>query len=151
MDVDWTLINRAKNLAEDQLDQPILKLPIIPDFRQPLVEFLRPGMKVLDVGANNRSLKVFLDQRLGFQVAYKSMDIDRSYAHDFYSLEEVQEKFDAVACFEVVEHMTPGMAHFVCATLRGGWQQQGLIVSGAIAYVILPGRRDGGTGDIVGY
>lgn len=110
MDVDWTLINRAKNLAEDQLDQPILQLPIIPDFRQPLVEFLRPGMKVLDVGANNRSLKVFLDQRLGFQVAYKSMDIDRSYAHDFYSLEEVQEKFDAVACFEVVEHMTPGMA-----------------------------------------
>jgi hypothetical protein len=35
MDVDWTLINKAKNLPEDQIDQPILKLPIIRDYREP--------------------------------------------------------------------------------------------------------------------
>jgi hypothetical protein len=60
MDVDWTLINKAKNLAEDQLDQPILKTPIIRDYREPLTTFLRPEMKVLDVGANNRSLQSYL-------------------------------------------------------------------------------------------
>ena len=110
MDVDWTLINKAKNLVEDQLDQPILKMPIIRDYREPLAGFLRPGMKVLDIGANDRSLKVYLDRALNSSVAYKSMDVDRSHKHDFYSLDEIEEPFDAIGCFEVVEHMTPGMA-----------------------------------------
>src|SRR2546427_82329 len=110
MDVDWTLINKAKNLAEDQLDQPILKLPIIRDYREPLRDFLRPGMKLLDVGANDRSMKIYLEDSLNFAVGYKSMDVDRSHEHDFSSLEEIQERFDAISCFEVVEHMPPGMA-----------------------------------------
>ena len=110
MDVDWTIVNKAKNLVEDQLDQPVLKLPTVRDFREPLVKFLRPGMRVLDIGGNNRSLKDFIDRSLDFKVTYKSMDIDRSHVHDFYSLEEIAENFDAIACFEVVEHMTPGMA-----------------------------------------
>lgn len=110
MDIDWTLVNKAKNLVEDQLSQPILELAMVRDFREPLIEFLRPGMKVLDIGANNRSLKDFMDSNLDFKVTYKSMDIDRSHDHDFYSLEEIAEEFNAVACFEVVEHMAPGMA-----------------------------------------
>jgi 2-polyprenyl-3-methyl-5-hydroxy-6-metoxy-1,4-benzoquinol methylase len=110
MDVAWTLINKAKDLAEDQLNLPILQLPIIPDYRRPLVNFLRPGMKVLDIGANDRSLKAYLDHSLGFEVLYKSMDVDRSHEHDFYSLDEMDGQFDAIACFEVVEHMTPGMS-----------------------------------------
>jgi SAM-dependent methyltransferase len=110
MDVDWTLINTAKNLAETQLDSPILEFPIIADFRQPLFDFIRPGMDVLDIGANNRSLKAFLEQQLKFKFGYKSMDIDRSHEHDYYSLEEISGEFDAIGCFEVVEHMTPGLA-----------------------------------------
>ena len=110
MDVDWTLVNKAKNLAEDQLSQPILELPIVKDYRQPLIQFLRSGMKVLDIGANDCSLKAFMDRHLDFQVVYKSMDIDRSHPHDFHTLEEISEEFHAIACFEVVEHMTPGKA-----------------------------------------
>ena len=37
------------------------------------------------------------------------MDVDRSNPHDFYSLEEINEQFDAISCFEVVEHMTAAM------------------------------------------
>jgi hypothetical protein len=110
MDIDWTLINRAKNLVEDQLDQPILKIPLVSDYREPLVSFLRPGMSLLDIGANNRSLKSHLDSRLDFDYSYKSMDVDRSNEHDFYSLDGMQQRFDAITCFEVVEHMTPGKA-----------------------------------------
>lgn len=110
MDINWTLVNRAKNLVEDQLDYPILKLPIIRDYRTPLIDFLRPGMKVLDIGANDRALKTFVDARVDFALTYKSMDVDRSHLHDFYSLEEIGEEFNAIACFEVVEHMTPAMA-----------------------------------------
>ncbi len=36
---------------------------------------------------------------------YKSMDIDREQFHDFYSLEEIRESFDAVFLFEVIEHL----------------------------------------------
>jgi len=110
MDVDWTIVNRAKNLAEDQLNKPILSVPIVPDYREPLVDFLRPGMKLLDIGANNRALKSYLEGRLKHKVEYQSMDIDRSHPHDFYSLEAICGEFDAISCFEVVEHMSPGMA-----------------------------------------
>jgi SAM-dependent methyltransferase len=110
MAVDWTLVNKAKNLAEDQLPQPILKLPIVSDYRAPLAAFLQPHMRVLEIGANDRSLKSYLDQSLKFELSYKSMDIDRSHEHDFYSLEEIQEQFDAIGCFEVVEHMPLEMA-----------------------------------------
>lgn len=110
MDVDWTLINRAKNLVEDQIDQPILKIPIIADYRAPLAKFLRPGMTILDIGANNRSLESYLQQTGVAGFGYKSMDIDRSHNHDFYSLDDITDQFDAIGCFEVVEHMPPALA-----------------------------------------
>lgn len=110
MDVEWTLVNRAKNLVEDQLSKPVLKLPTIADHREPLIEFLRPGMRLLDIGANDRSLQKFLGLRLSFQVEYKSMDIDRTNVHDYYSLRDIEGKFDVISCFEVIEHMTPSMA-----------------------------------------
>jgi methyltransferase family protein len=110
MDSDWTIVNRAKNLVENQLDQPILKFPIIRDYREPLATFLRPGMHMLDIGANNRSLKTYLDDFLRFEISYKSMDVDPSHVHDFYALDDIAERFDAITCFEVVEHMTPGKA-----------------------------------------
>jgi len=109
MDVDWSLINKAKNLVEEQIPEPILKIPWVPDYRDPLVSFLRPKMRVLDVGANDRALKEFIERRAGFSVDYKSMDVDRTHVHDFYDLESIPGPFDAIACFEVVEHLTPGM------------------------------------------
>jgi SAM-dependent methyltransferase len=34
------------------------------------------------------------------------MDIDPSYRHDYFSLEEIKETFDMVLLFEVIEHLT---------------------------------------------
>jgi len=36
------------------------------------------------------------------------MDIDREQFHDFYSLEEIQESFNAIFLFEVIEHLSLG-------------------------------------------
>jgi 2-polyprenyl-3-methyl-5-hydroxy-6-metoxy-1,4-benzoquinol methylase len=110
MDIDWTLVNAAKNLVEDQLDQPILKIPLVADYREPVARFIRPGMKLLDIGANERALKSYLERLLNFGIDYKSMDIDRTHLHDFYSLDEIKGEFDAITCFEVVEHMSPKAA-----------------------------------------
>jgi 2-polyprenyl-3-methyl-5-hydroxy-6-metoxy-1,4-benzoquinol methylase len=117
MDIDWALVKAAKNLVENQLDKPILRFPLVADYREPLADFLRSDMKVLDIGANDRSLKSYLDGRLGFSVDYTSMDVDRTHQHDFYSFEEIQGEFDAVTCFEVVEHITPRVALDLFRTL----------------------------------
>ena len=107
MDIDWTLINRAKNLAEQQIPEPILKIKIVADYREPLLAYLRANMRILDIGANDRSLKRFIEEQVDFPMNYKSMDVDRTHSHDFYDFDSIQGEFDAIACFEVIEHMTP--------------------------------------------
>jgi len=109
MDIDWTLINQAKNLAEQQIPEPILKIKMVPDYRDPLVKFLRPHMRVLDIGANDRALKTFIEKQTHFSLEYKSMDVDRTHQHDFYDLAAIQGEYDAISCFEVIEHMPPGV------------------------------------------
>ena len=116
MDIDWSLVNKSKNLVEDQLDKNILSFPTVPDYRQPLVDFLRPGSRLLDIGSHDRALSAYLDRRIPGGLTYRSMDIDRSHQHDFYSLADIEGQFDAVVCFEVVEHMPPSMALDLFAT-----------------------------------
>jgi SAM-dependent methyltransferase len=73
--------------------------------RFPLIlRILRDGEKVLDVGASNRNLLNRLQHRFPNAIC-KSMDVDREHDHDYYSLEEIQETFDAVFLFEVIEHL----------------------------------------------
>jgi SAM-dependent methyltransferase len=73
--------------------------------RFPLIlRILRDGEKVLDVGASNRNLLDRLKRRYPNLIC-KSMDVDRERPHDYYSLEEIQESFDAVFLFEVIEHL----------------------------------------------
>ncbi|MCX7965980.1 MAG: methyltransferase domain-containing protein [Syntrophorhabdaceae bacterium] len=67
--------------------------------------FLKDGMAVLDVGAGAKGAGKEI-KRLGLDVTYKSMDIDRSIKHDYYDLDEIKEKFHAVLLFEVIEHLS---------------------------------------------
>lgn len=69
-----------------------------------MVKTIRDGEKVLDIGASTRDLEGRL-KRHHPNLIYKSMDIDREQFHDFYSLEEIQESFDVVFLFEVIEHL----------------------------------------------
>jgi 2-polyprenyl-3-methyl-5-hydroxy-6-metoxy-1,4-benzoquinol methylase len=73
--------------------------------RFPLIlRSLQDGEKVLDVGASNRNLLDRLKRHYP-NLIYKSMDVDREHDHDYYSLEDIQESFDAVFLFEVIEHL----------------------------------------------
>ena len=69
-----------------------------------MLKTIRDGEKVLDIGASNRNLQDRLNRHLP-KLIYKSMDIDREQFHDFYSLDEIQESFDVVFLFEVIEHL----------------------------------------------
>jgi 2-polyprenyl-3-methyl-5-hydroxy-6-metoxy-1,4-benzoquinol methylase len=69
-----------------------------------MVKTIRDGEKVLDIGASNRNLDARLKRHFP-NLIYKSMDIDRENFHDFYSLNEIQESFDVIFLFEVIEHL----------------------------------------------
>jgi SAM-dependent methyltransferase len=69
-----------------------------------MVKTIQDGEKVLDIGASNRNLQDRLKRHFP-RLIYKSMDVDREQFHDYYSLEEIQESFDVVFLFEVIEHL----------------------------------------------
>jgi SAM-dependent methyltransferase len=101
--IDWTtLIN-----CRDQIHKRYSKIWDLKLIKRPswlLKRLLRPGMSILDVGASDRRMQkratdIYPDIR------YKSMDIDRSVAHDYYSLAEIKEHFDLIILFEVIEHL----------------------------------------------
>ncbi len=72
-----------------------------------MVKTIQDGEKILDIGASNRNLEQRLRRHFP-RLIYKSMDIDREQFHDFYSLEEIQESFNAIFLFEVIEHLSLG-------------------------------------------
>jgi 2-polyprenyl-3-methyl-5-hydroxy-6-metoxy-1,4-benzoquinol methylase len=69
-----------------------------------LKSLLRPGMRILDVGASDRRMEKRI-KSVCLDILYKSMDIDRSVLHDYYSLAEIDEQFDLIIFFEVIEHL----------------------------------------------
>jgi hypothetical protein len=69
-----------------------------------LREELRPQQSILDVGAGNREIGEKIKKSLAIE-DYKSMDVDRSQGHDYYSFAEIEACFDGVLLFEVIEHL----------------------------------------------
>ena len=65
---------------------------------------LRADQRILDVGAGNREIGEKIKRALSL-TNYKSMDVDRGRAHDYYSFDEIEDYFDAVLLFEVIEHL----------------------------------------------
>lgn len=60
--------------------------------------------KVLDVGASTRSLGKRVEVRFP-DLKYKTMDIDTANPHDYYSLADINEKFNLIILAEVIEHL----------------------------------------------
>lgn len=69
-----------------------------------LIKELPPQAKILDIGAGNREMGEKVRRALP-KSEYKSMDVDQGSYHDFHSLDDVNECFDAVFLFEVIEHL----------------------------------------------
>ena len=69
-----------------------------------ILKYLKDGEVVLEIGAFDRSLEGRLKQFCP-RMLYRSLDIDPTYSHEYTSLEQVQETFDLVLLFEVIEHL----------------------------------------------
>jgi SAM-dependent methyltransferase len=66
---------------------------------------IKPG-SILDIGATERVWESKI-KALWPNVCYRSLDIDRTNKHDYYSFEDIDMKFDLIICFEVLEHIRP--------------------------------------------
>jgi SAM-dependent methyltransferase len=69
-----------------------------------VLNYLRDGERVLDIGAFRRHLEERIKKQYP-HVVYKSLDIDPTYPHDYSSFKEIEETFDIVLLFEVIEHL----------------------------------------------
>lgn len=66
---------------------------------------LRPGARVLDVGAGGRSWEPKV-RAAAPDVTYRSLDQDRRTRQDYYSLDDVEGSYDLVLLVEVIEHLS---------------------------------------------
>ena len=99
----WSKLYETRKVIRENYPD-FWKIKII---RKPLLainEFMKEGDSVLDVGSYNRGLCEKLKSSYK-NFNYKSMDIDEDKKHDYYSFENIEEKFDIVFLFEVIEQL----------------------------------------------
>jgi len=114
--LDWTKLIRCREQIHKHYPT-IWKLKLIKRPSRLLKKLVRPGMRILDVGASDRRMlkrvtNVYPD------ILYKSMDIDRNVPHDYHSLDAIDEQFDLIILFEVIEHLGLEQGMEMLAKLR---------------------------------
>jgi predicted SAM-dependent methyltransferase len=99
----WSLLFRNRDEVHRRYPR-IWDLKILRKRFPLMLQHIRDGDTLLDIGASNRHLEPRVKAHYP-GVIYRSLDVDRSHAHDFYSLDEVDETFNVVFLFEVIEHL----------------------------------------------
>jgi len=101
--MEWSKYNQYRKEVSSWLD--FRRVPLTNRKSLELAMQLIPdNSKVLEIGANDRKFEKELQSRKK-SIIYKSMDIDRHYKQDYYNIEEINEQFDFVVMFAVLEHL----------------------------------------------
>lgn len=103
--INWTNIFMGRKEATRNLPN-ILKIPTVRGRMDILERLVKDGDTVLDVGAHDRTTGDLI-KRAGIKAKYFSFDVDRTHKHDYYSLDDIDRRFDVVMAFELVEHISP--------------------------------------------
>ena len=99
----WSVLYDARREFLKQY-RTVWDIPVRDSLKDVLLEELRAGARVLEIGSSDRKYEALLRESFP-GLSFKSMDIDRETKHDYYSLDDIRESFDAVLLFEVLEHM----------------------------------------------
>jgi predicted SAM-dependent methyltransferase len=134
---DWSAVFEAREKIH-RTYREVWDIPLLKKRSVLLRRLIRDGMAVLDVGAGKKGVEEEL-RKLGIRAAYKSMDVDRSGDHDFFSLEEITGEYDAIVMFEVIEHMGLEEGLGLLKTLKGHAKKGGILVV-STPNIFMPGR-----------
>ena len=113
-------------------------IPLVKKRSHLLKGMLRDGMTLLDIGAGTKGMKAEI-ANLGIRLTYKSMDVDRSNPHDYYDVESISERFDAIIMFEVIEHMSLQEGLDLMKKLYSIMNEKGIIIL-STPNIFNPGR-----------
>lgn len=102
--IEWSRLFGYKRAIHKRF-KSVWDIPLLKKRSDLLKRILKDGMSLLDVGAGMRGMEEEI-AKLGFNVEYKSMDVDRSNRHDYYDVGEISQRFDVVGLFEVIEHVS---------------------------------------------
>lgn len=99
----WSQLYRFRQVVK-QLYPTIWQVPLVKKELDCLLPLVPESGRILEIGAGNRHIGLRL-QHLRPEIEYRSCDIDRETAQDFYSLDEIQGRYDVIFAFELIEHL----------------------------------------------
>jgi len=123
----WRQLYEQRCIMQQRFGK-IWDLPIAKRYSSVLREHGRDGMSLLEVGAGTRGLEQRL-REVWPNLDYRSLDIDRSAAHDYYRWEDVDGAYDLVCMFDVIEHVRPDAARTLLSHCREVMKPEGLLLA----------------------
>ncbi|MBD1822047.1 methyltransferase domain-containing protein [Cyanobacteria bacterium FACHB-DQ100] len=81
------------------------------EIEQIIFDRIKAKSTILDVGAGDLRIQQKF-YRAGFQGVYHTQDIGQEFTYTYSTLEEIDQKYEAVLCFDTIEHLElrPGLA-----------------------------------------
>jgi 2-polyprenyl-3-methyl-5-hydroxy-6-metoxy-1,4-benzoquinol methylase len=101
--IDWSQMINYRDQIHERYPE-IWDLQLVKRASRLVKRHLRPGIRILDVGAGDRRMEKRVKEVYP-DLTYKSMDVDRGFSHDYFSLDEIDEQFDLITLLEVIEHL----------------------------------------------
>ena len=101
--ISWSQLYGERRRIEHRFGK-VWSLAVRRRYLDLVIENCQDGQVYLEVGAGQRRLAQHMNEHFP-QSVYKSMDVDARQTHDYYSLEDIEETFDRVFMFDVIEHL----------------------------------------------
>ncbi|MBI4825083.1 MAG: hypothetical protein HY807_01485 [Nitrospirae bacterium] len=103
--IQWSEIKKKREEIK-ALYPSINRIPLIYSTKKALLAGLLSEIKgkILDIGAGDRFINDICS-KLPDNIIYKSMDTDRSRHHDYYSMSDISDSFNALLLLDIIEHL----------------------------------------------
>ena len=122
----WQQLYRHRKLIEERFGD-LWQLPIRKRYHQVLSACGSSGISLLEVGAGNRGLAERMRDYWS-EFKYQSCDIDVTYDHDYFSVDEIEGSYDVICAFELIEHLALEEAANMLSKLREHLKPGGRLV-----------------------
>ncbi len=100
----WSKVLHTRDVIHKRYTA-IWQVPVLRKRFKLIRSLLFDGVRILDVGAGAAEWGPRL-QKVTTNITYKTVDIDPNQSPDYRSIQEIQQEFDLIISWEVIEHLT---------------------------------------------